>query len=359
MENLVGAILFFSIIGAGIWVIQQRNHFDPSERDLPLEYLKASKIQNIHKKAPIHWGQTSSGMAQTENLGILDETLLQGWSVAKPMKSFAPDKLYIKINGQAEQYLRFDCQELQVFALQNALGQSMDLFVYDQNNVAGSLGLYAEQRSPEHEVIQRKKVNFTPTSVGAFGIIGPYFFQCIVTGQPAEVITARDHVIKTLNLMELQSDQQDLALEKLLNAGANLKNVSYVPKNAFQYGFASEFWFLSIPHSEAQWFIHHASEPSQALAMLEQFKQALPEDYEPLPSSEEVLYFKHPFLKTVFAITVKDQWIMGIEGAPSPSQAQKAMASFLSPEVNLSSPSTSTLEVTPTPPAKDHEPEEY
>jgi hypothetical protein len=344
VENSVGMALALSLVGAGAWVALQKNNYDSTQRDLPLEYLKASTLQNVYKKPLQRWGQSTGVSAQIE-LGAFDAALLQDWSIARPLKRYVPDNLYEKINGQAEQYLKFGFTELQCISIQNAAGQIADLLLYHQGDFAGSLGVYAEQRSPEHEVLSQGALHYTPTSVGGFGIVGPYFFQMMIAGDSPSLDSARKHLIKGLANTKLEGQASLEALDKLLEAGARFADISYLPENVFQYGFATEFWFSKLNNgTDGLMFNHRSNSPEESMALLEQFKKVLPDDYNLVLEENGVYYYQHPFLKTYFALSSLGQNLCGLDEVPSLEMAKEIMLNKILKSNESGPTSTSTGE---------------
>ena len=116
--------------------------------------------------------------------------------MARPER-FDPDTLYEKINGQAEQYLKFGFQELWVVSLEHPQSETtLDVFLYRQGSFADSIGLYREQRG-QRALVSREGVHFTQHPLGALGTVGPYFFQLL--GDPAgpalEAEVPRSHIL--------------------------------------------------------------------------------------------------------------------------------------------------------------------
>ena len=324
-ENAVGLALLLCLLGSIAWLAQQKNGYDPSSRDLALEDLQASAIQNISKKPLQRWGESGRNVEQ-QDLGDFPPNLLQGWSVARSLKRYTPENLFEKVNGQAEQYLKFGFTGLQTLALQNSLGQSADILLFQQKDFSQSLGLYAEQRSPEHVVLHQGSLHYTITSVGSFGISGPNFFQVMITGNPEQITLANEHFLKSLAQTKLGQDSSQQAFQLLLDAGAEFSDISYIPENVFQYGFASNFWFSKVfKDSDAKRFSHRALSREEALALLDQFKKVLPEDYRLALEQDGIYYYQHLHLKTFFAITVQGEILRGVDEVFDLDQAKSLM----------------------------------
>ena len=313
LENAIGFVLLLSLAGAGVWVLRQKNNYDPSTRDLPLADLKASAIQNIYKKPLQPWEESAQGPTQ-QDLGHFQASILHGWNVNRGLKRYTPENLFEKVDGQSEQYLTFGFTGLESLTLQNALGQSADILLFQQGDFSQSLGLYAEQRSPEHVVLHLGSLHYTLTSVGAFGIMGPYFFQIILTGNPEQIASASQHFLKALGQTPLGAETSQLAFQQLLDAGASFSDISYVPENVFQYGFASDFWFAKVsPQSSTTRFSHRAKKPDEASALLEQFKKVLPEDYKLVLEQAGIYFYQHLHLKTFFVMKVEGEVLSGLD----------------------------------------------
>ena len=88
---------------------------------------------------------------------------------------YAIANLYEKINGQAEQYLKYGFRELSWITLEDDQ-RSMTIELYDQGEFRNSLGVFASQRDPEQPVQSSGPVHFYRTSIGAIGVCGSRVF---------------------------------------------------------------------------------------------------------------------------------------------------------------------------------------
>ena len=117
-EAWVGVLLLISIVGMGVWLRGQRTNFDPGERDIDTALLvKQSVEDNLYRTPLKRWRDPSlgGGEAAPVDVGPFSPSILAGgWTSPSTPKVFVPDNLYEKINGQAEQYLKFGFEDLTV-----------------------------------------------------------------------------------------------------------------------------------------------------------------------------------------------------------------------------------------------------
>ena len=122
-EALVGVVLLLLIVGMGVWLGEQRTNYDPGERDIETSLLVAQSVEDNLYRIPLkRWRDPSLGEVGAAPMepGPLPSSILEGgWRTASTPKVFVPDNLYEKINGQAEQYLKFGFEDLTVVELEH------------------------------------------------------------------------------------------------------------------------------------------------------------------------------------------------------------------------------------------------
>ena len=182
-EAATGVLLLLLILGMTLWLRAQRTNYDPGERDIDIALLVAQSVEDKLYRQPLkRWRDPSLGElgGAPESLGPFDPSLLEGgWRSASTPQAFVPDTLYEKINGQADQYMKFGFQKLTVIELERpSTGRLLDVFLYDQGTFEGSLGVYQEQRGGR-ATEQFEGVHYTPNAIGAIGMSGRVFFQII------------------------------------------------------------------------------------------------------------------------------------------------------------------------------------
>lgn len=95
---------------------------------------------------------------------------LDGWRVPAKIERFTHDSLYVKIDGRADAYLKFDVVGLTFgrYYHEGDAERTVDVYWYDMGAPANALGMYQSEESPEA----------TPVSIGqaAYQVGGAVFF---------------------------------------------------------------------------------------------------------------------------------------------------------------------------------------
>lgn len=332
-ETVVGVVLLLSIVAMAAWLIEQRDHYDPGERDIETSLLVAQSVEdNLYKTSLKRWRDPTLVENGTVlvRLGPFDPSLLSGgWRANGDPQVFDRDHLFEKINGQAEQYLKFGFEKLQVLQLEHpASGRYVDVYLYDQGTFEGGLGVYQEMRGNK-PVKQEGSVQYTANSLGAIGICGSLFFQITADepGAMVEEMTAR--VVAALSQRNIGGPLPAgyVTLHQGMQIGFD--RIAYQPTNVFQYRFASNFWFASIEGAkDARIFMHSAVSDAAAQQLFEQLHRELLEDYHVIDSSPGQLLLKHQFLETFFGLAQEGVHLFGIERQPDRSAAEAQLASL-------------------------------
>jgi hypothetical protein len=325
VEALAGMLCMLALLVSGVWIAQRRDDFAPSERDVSIESLEANSVEDTLYKTPLQrWRDPALGpLGVSEALDVSPfpaGIVSTGWTPNGRVETFTPDTLYEKINGQAEQYLKFGFQRLDVLTLEHSAGAAMDLFLYDQGAFANCLGLYQEQRG-DKPVERSGEVLFTPTALGAYGMVGKTFFHLIGTSEGEPVVSKTPQLLAQLGALAGAEPTPTpfLTLREALTVP--LDRVAYTPVNVFQYGFAERFWFAA-PEDDpaAQVWLHEAADEAAAQALLERLLAEQATEYE-----AEGAFWRHRFLKTYFSAARAGSFIYGVNDYPSPEAAEAAL----------------------------------
>ena len=332
-ETVVGVVLLLSIIAMTVWLVEQRDHYDPGERDIETSLLVAQSVEDNLYKTPLkRWRDPTlvENGTVVVRLGPFDPSLLSGgWRANGDPQLFDRDNLFEKINGQAAQYLKFGFEKLQVLQLEHPTsGRYVDVYLYDQGTFEGGLGVYQELRGNK-PVRQEGSVQYTSNSLGAIGICGSLFFQITAdeSGAMVEEMTAR--VVTSLSQRNIDDSLPDGYATFHQGMQIEFDRIAYQPTNVFQYRFASNFWFASIEGDEdARFFIHSAVSDAAAQQLFEQLHRELLEDYDVIDSSPGQLLLKHQFLETYFGLALEGVHLFGIERHSDRSAAEAQLASL-------------------------------
>lgn len=334
-ETLVGVFLLVVIFGMSFWLGAQRDNYDPSERDIDTALLiKQSVEDNLYRIPLKRWRDPSLGGISEAPvpLGPFPASVLEGgWAAVSSPQNFDADTLFEKINGQADQYLKFGFEELTVIPIENPdNGRFLDFFLYDQGSFKGSLGVYQEQRG-NRDVISVQGVHYTPSPLGAIGMCGRYFFHATGDAPDPLIESMAIRFIDAVRRLDQRSPPPPEFLLLNLGMGLSFQEIAFQPSNVFQYRFASDFWFGKMPDTEnARVFLHGAKSPDAARELHDRLHSELLEDYDPLDSQSPGLLLQHRFLKTHFALKQHQNYLLGVERHPERQEAIDLLERLLS-----------------------------
>jgi hypothetical protein len=339
------AVLIFLLLAGG-WVHAQRNNYDPGERDLDMALFEGREPPEDLYNTPVEfWREpgTDAAPAGGPDLGPFPASLVAaGWKAGR-LQRFTPDTLYEKINGQAEQYVKFGFRELHVLPLAHrGAGATLDLFLYEQGSFADALGLYAEQRGAK-ESRTAGALRYTPTAAGAFGAVGPFVFHLIGAPDGEALRGQTEAALQALSEMGGQVDAP--RPYGLLAGGLGLapESIGYTPVNAFQLSFAKDFWFGTLPASATtRAFVHEAESGADAAALLDRLAAEQAAELEETGREAGLVTLEHRYLGTHYAMAVEGATLFGIEDHPDAAALAGAMArmrgALQRPDVELASP---------------------
>lgn len=328
-EVATGVGLLVILLVAGVWVVLQRDNFDPGERDIDIAVLRDQSVADELYRTPFkEWRDPAQAGAAGQAAPAVDlgpllpaSVLSGGWQRGGRPQVFGDDTLYEKINGQAEQYRKFGFKELHFVTIKDGSGQlTIDIYIYDQGGFVNCLGLYAEQRAKK-PVVDLEGVLHTPHGLGAIGMAGRHFFH--ITGNkrdPAIVSKARE-IVQALSKLASGGGAVPLPYRILRAANIPFAQIEYQPDNVFQYDFAKRFWFgRTSPRGDTKVFVHVAASDAAAKKVFDAMHTEQQEnDYQVLESDASHALYKHAFLNH-FALYRKGQLLYGLENLPNKAE---------------------------------------
>jgi hypothetical protein len=334
-ENLSVILVLAALIALVAWVTTTRRDFDPRERDLPIELLNDTAEITLYNRPVKPWvepGQPLTGA--TLDLGSFPaRTLDAEWQPVGRLRRFGADNLYEKINGEAEKFIKQGFVELSYLLLRSTRDSGeIALELFDQGDLGGSLGIFAEHASGR-KIEERDGVSFFTTSAGVIGRKDRFFFR-VAGDREGPAITAKAVSLVSV-FSELGGTATTTAQTQTLPAGFVLlrerlglaeANIQYQASNVFQYDFARDFWFGDPGLGDnARVFVHVADDPAAAQELIAALLNELSYDYEEVGSAGALTYFRHRFLATYFVLARRGRYVYGAERLP----AADALASFL------------------------------
>ena len=324
-ENISVALVGIALLALIAWVMSAGNDFDPAERDLPIE-LQLSNAREIHIYNPPlkPWVDP----AQPAIAGALDlklfpaETLDSEWQPVGRVKRFQADNLYEKINGEAEKFIKQGFVELAYLLLRSSRdGSEIAIELFDQGDLAGSLGVFAEHAAGR-AVRESDGVSFFTTGAGVIGRTDRYFFRAAGDRNSEAIAGKALGLVKAFGALGAAPpatgtpEPEAPAGFALLNQrlGIPEKYIQFQERNVFQYDFARRFWFADAGlDGEARVFLHIDEDAAGAEALVSALLEEQRYDYEEVASDDGATTLRHRFLKTYFVITRKANFVFGLE----------------------------------------------
>jgi hypothetical protein len=320
------------------WVAVQGDNYNAAERDLPYELLASQPVEDRLYRVPLKaWSEPgvaglAGRVAERVQLGAFPPAILEGgWALSARPRSFGPDTLFRKINGEAEKFLRLGFRELHYVALKApGKGAEIGVELFDQGSFAGALGAFSVHRADDRPVERQGRALFFRTPVGAIGFAGRYFFRMAGSEASAQVRGKTGQLVGTLAALP-GSEAEPPHPHRVLTEGMGVApgEVAYQKKNVFQYGFAEDFWFGKLNEKgSARLFLHEAGSGEAAGRLYGQIAAEHRMELEVLRDTETEVLMRHEFLKTHFAMAVAGQRIYGVENEPDAARIGPLMRRF-------------------------------
>lgn len=380
-ENLVSLALAFSLIGIIVWVLGEKDNYDPNARDVSVDMLTAASTDTHLYTPPLKTltapttpnpAVASAATAQSQ-FGVFPVGIFaNGWQLSAKPKQFGPDTLFEKINGEAPKFLKQGFQTLHYVKLKNEQADAeIAIELFDQGNVAGSSGVFAQHKRADAVTERHESSLYFRTAIGAIGRVGGYFYRITGDADTTQIQDKAVHIAQALALLDPQrvadspegsqedslgdrpadsntsADRQAPPPETSGNAivggdgdmllailrdklGIPEERISFQAENVFQYDFAHDFWFgQPDADHDAQVFVHQTNASAEATTLLGELEAELVYDYDVEPTdTTDVKVFKHKFLGTFMAIAVNDATLFGIENSATAAGALDAVGKF-------------------------------
>jgi hypothetical protein len=323
-ERTFGIVFLVIVVLMGGWFIVQKNNFDPGERDISMQVMIDSAVEDHLWEPPLEiWvepGTAVAGAAAGPDVGIYPASIVSnGWSTLRSVKTFDFDTLYEKVDGQEAQYKDFGFKFMHFLDIAKT-GTELECKVelYDQGEFQNALGVFSEQRNVDSKVESVGDAWLTRTSNGALAIYNNYFFKFSGT-EDNEAFS--EHAAQVVRDFSESNDGTGKVPKPfvILARGLNVafQDIGYRKEDVFQYDFAQDFWFGGTGDgSDAKYFIHDAGSPEAAAALYEQLVEEFGFDYEELERTDTDALYTHDVLKTFNTVNHAGSYVFGVDGMP-------------------------------------------
>ena len=332
LSDTISSLVILGFLAALVfWVLGQKNHFNPADRDLNINQLsQISKSTPLYHKPLKRWTESGFDQKKAEpKLAVFPKSILSNeWQVKKRIKQFNRDNLFEKINGEAERFLDYHFKNLFYLNLVHRNQQDeIDIELYDQGGIPGSMGIFSEHRSEGNLIKKEKNVIYFETAIGAIGRVENYFFR--ISGLNKNEITRNKIVQIANNFSELVKVEEKIDFgififkEKLKIPDTD---ISHKSQNVFQYDFAQDFWFAKPdPQNKGRLFVHENTTSNAVSELFNQLKIEIEYEFTIIEQTPNSLLAKHNFLKSYFSMIKQDKYLIGFENA----KQFKSMANYI------------------------------
>lgn len=329
VELIISSIIVTVLILLISWLVLQRNNFNAESRDLPDKYLDSGLITSELYHTPLQrWSETPNQQLSTApDTGLFAKEILENsWQISSPHKEFNADTLFEKINGEADKFLQQGFRNLQFIRIADADGTNeIGIELYDQGDLKGSLGVFAEYVSQDSTIKSHESVVYIVNRAGAVGRKGRFFARLIGNGESPAISAKAEEIMKLLvSLPQAESDipfEYNILAEQLK---VNPAFISFQSKNVFQFDFARNFWFGSPGDgTSGRVFIHRLAGEDQDSSLFSRLVQEQQFDYKTIRSTPNFAVMQHLYLKTWFVIRQEGSVIFGVEKMKNVDVAQQ------------------------------------
>ena len=326
-ETVFGACFVVVLVLSTLWVLAQKDNFDPADRDVSYETLEKDSTGEVLYETPLKtWVEPGhpAAAAAAPDTGVFPAAIVgAGWSLKGRVQDFDPSNVYEKIDGAAEQYIAFGFRGLHWANLTDGT-RSIAIELYDQGSFANVLGIFAAQGGTRRDVRTAGDMFYYRTSVGVIGGYGPWYFKIAGDEASEAVVAEAARILESMDDLPASKEAAAPLAYAVLTRGLGLGfgDLAYERENVFQYDFLSDFWFGRIPgEADARYFINEQPDAAKTSEIYDRFKQEQARDCAVLDEDANRVVMQHKFLKTIFALQREGDLILGVDGAATRESA--------------------------------------
>ncbi|MDJ0834502.1 MAG: hypothetical protein QNJ69_13340 [Gammaproteobacteria bacterium] len=315
-ENHVTLALLFALAGLVLWVVLQKDQFDPQTRDISIDQLTAAPdaIQLYHRPLK-YWSESGSQSAELTIEPFPASLVDQEWSAKTRVKQFSADTLFEKINGEADKFMQLGFANLYYLVLISADRQEIAIELFDQADMRNSMGIFATHLSGDESMQQQGEVIYFLTSIGAIGRAGQYFFRIAGTEQSERIRNKSEQIVLALGELAGATESTPRAVQIFSDVFEIASGqIAYEGQNVFQYDFVSDVWFGTLDTANnTRLFIHEGGSSAEVEAMFNTLLEEQQYDYQVVEQGENQVVLLHNFLKNYFVMSRKGELLYGVE----------------------------------------------
>lgn len=326
-----GSFVGFLVLG-GIWFGLRGDDFDPAERDISMEVMEESQVEDTLYRSPLQrWtdpAQTGS-TAPTYQLGIFPTSILEdGWVPSSRPQRFDESNLFEKINGAAPQYFQYGFSALHFLAIKKEQEElEINIELYDMAQFPNALGIFAAQRDDDRELEDLDGAHYYLTAAGALGVFDKYYFKLTGNQNSDPVRNKAQQLVDAISGLPAGSRQAS-AIYSVFSEGLGIpfERIVFEKNDVFQYDFAHDFWFARPEaSSDSRYYVHRAGTNDEAQQLYDQLLENHLYDFTLVEQSSNKVVLKHNFLNNFMVLARYENWIYGIENVPAVGSVERAL----------------------------------
>lgn len=255
-EVRIGAVI---LVGLGLilaWVIYRGAHPDP---DL---FKESPGLVNRGKKA-VDRGPVPKGLAP------------KGWKEGE-ISTFGPDNLYEKIDGREGYYKSFGFVRLWFVSMTEegasaATAGTIDVELYDLGKTENALGAFSGEL-PESATAAIDAGGLVAEDRNALFVARGKMYVRAIGSDEGEATKEALHNLRKVLTGELEAGALPGSFGLFVKLGIRPGKISFVPENAFSFGFAENVHVGLMPDGETELFVVAAADDEKAKALADQFR---------------------------------------------------------------------------------------
>ncbi|UCE58907.1 MAG: hypothetical protein JSU63_15875 [Phycisphaerales bacterium] len=97
------------------------------------------------------FGGSDERKTLAENESPFPDPMIEGWGAPKTVSRYSPENLHVKINGRAEEYLKFNVEGLTfgTYYHRTDADRRLDVYWYDMGNSENAIAMFNRESSPD------------------------------------------------------------------------------------------------------------------------------------------------------------------------------------------------------------------
>ncbi|MGA1199381.1 MAG: DUF6599 family protein [Candidatus Latescibacterota bacterium] len=272
-EKTISYALLILILGIGISIYTKGQRFDPGLFELDHEYIQNAKTDpreslKLYEPGFGPDGEITSPSPPTIATTPFSNLTPSGWKMLGKEEAFTADTLYEKINGRAEQYIRYGVKGMQFVGFTDG-NKFIDVFVYNMDTPIQAFGIYSVERTEGAPKATLGREGYQ-VEASYFFWKGPYYGQVIASDTDASLQQVSQSIAESLT-NRLNDNGETLWGYDLLPQNARIQDtVQYFKRDALSLDFLTNAFSARylIQGQELTAFIAQANTPAEAKEIL-------------------------------------------------------------------------------------------